>query len=114
MPNEVTPADGLPCGNGYITLTLDETGTAKYAGLLADGTAVSGSSKIALRGGLIAADSALVPIGLYASPWSFGGMLKLDWAEDVTSGYVATAVDSRFDLEWMHSYTLIMRKQKEK
>ena len=101
VPFGVNPSDGIPCGNGYLTLTVDATGTAKYAGLLADGTAVSGSSLIALRGDLADPSkcSALIPIGIYAYPWSFGGMLKLDWGEDA-GGYVATTVDSRESLEW--------------
>ena len=101
VPYGVSPYDGVPCGNGYLTLTLDETGTAKYAGLLADGTAISGSSRIALRGDIAdpANCEALVPFGLYSSPWSLGGVLKLHWAEDA-DGYVATVVDSGSALEW--------------
>lgn len=73
----------------------------KYAGLLADGTAVSGSSRIALRGDPsdISKCSVLVPVGLYSFPWSFGGMVKLDWNEDA-DGYSATTIDSRMSLEW--------------
>lgn len=101
VPFGVGPADGVPCGNGYLTLRLDGSGVAQYAGLLADGTAVSGSSMIALRGDLSApsAFSAIIPIGCYATPWSFGGMIKLDWAKD-GNGYTATVVDSRCAFEW--------------
>lgn len=101
VPFGVNPSDGAPCGNGYLTLTIDTTGTAKYAGLLADGTAVSGSSRIALRGDPsdISKCSVLVPVGLYSFPWSFGGMVKLDWNEDA-DGYSATTIDSRMSLEW--------------
>ena len=101
VPFGVSPAYGVPCGNGYLTLQLDGNGMAAYAGFLADGTALSGSSQIALRGDLAdpTACSALVPIGMYSSPWSFGGTLKLDWAKD-GNGYAATVVDSRVALEW--------------
>ena len=101
VPYGINLSDGVPCGNGYLTMTLDESGTATYAGLLADGTALSGSSKIALRGDLSTPTvcAVVVPIGAYAAPWSFGGQLKLHWAEDA-DGYVATVVDSRESLEW--------------
>jgi len=101
VPFGVDPSDGVPCGNGYLTMTVDASGMAKYAGLLADGTAVSGSSKIALRGDIadVKSCAALVPVGLYSSPWSFGGTLRLVWAED-SDGNTAMIVDSRSSLEW--------------
>jgi hypothetical protein len=67
VPSGVEPADGVPCGNGYVTLTLNSAGVAQYAGLLADGTAISGSSRIVLRGDLEdpTSCSALIPIGIF-------------------------------------------------
>ena len=43
-PEGVTPADGIPAGNGYLTLTVAAAGTVKVTGVLADGTAVSFST----------------------------------------------------------------------
>ena len=112
VPYGVGPQDGVPCGNGYLTFTLDENGTAKYAGLLADGTAVSGSSAIGLRGDpeFIETCAVVFPIGLYSDPWSFGGMVKIAWAttsldKDVAQlesdyDYTAPVVDSNTSLEW--------------
>lgn len=44
VPEGVTPADGIPAGNGYLTLTVAAANSVKISGVLADGTAVSGSS----------------------------------------------------------------------
>ena len=38
------------CGNGYLTLTVGEDGAVTYAGLLADGTAVSGTTVAQVQG----------------------------------------------------------------
>lgn len=100
VPANVDPADGVPCGNGYLTFQIDGKGNANYAGLLADGTAVSGSSRIAIRDD---ADAILVPIGIYGDSWSFGGMVKfvLDYENDEEDDdFIPVYVDSRSALEW--------------
>ncbi len=43
-PETVSAADGLPTGNGYLTLTVAESAAVKVTGALADGTAVSFST----------------------------------------------------------------------
>lgn len=43
--------DNSPEGYGYLTFTLSAAGTAKYAGLLADDTKVSGSADVAVYTG---------------------------------------------------------------
>ena len=41
-------ASNVPEGNGYLAFTIGDKGVAKYAGKLADGTAVSGSASLLL------------------------------------------------------------------
>lgn len=72
---------GLPAGNGYLTLTVDNKGTAKVAGLLADGVTKPSLSVAACA---IRPDSASsngyalhVPLFLAKSPMCFGGELRL-------------------------------------
>ena len=79
-PNS-TVNDGVPAGNGYLTLTVDAKGTTKVAGLLADGkTKISLSAKAC---GLVAdaasanGFSLRVPLFLAKSPYCFGGLLRL-------------------------------------
>ena len=43
-PLAVAPDAGVPAGNGYLTMTVDENGSAKFSGSLADGVSASGSS----------------------------------------------------------------------
>ncbi len=43
-PEAVTPADGVPVGNGYLMLTVSANNSVKMTGVLADGTSISGSS----------------------------------------------------------------------
>lgn len=52
---EVTPysleIDNAPQGYGYLTFTLSASGTAKYAGVLADSTPVSGTADVGIYSG---------------------------------------------------------------
>lgn len=80
VPEGVTGLDGIPAGNGYLTVKVDNKGTAKVAGLLADGTKVSVSVKAAA----IVADtnsllgvSMILPVFQSKSPYCFGGTLRL-------------------------------------
>jgi len=69
--------DGVPAGAGYVTITIDERGRVKYAGLMGDGTRVSGSSSF---GNLITpeGDAALwIPIFYAKKGIAFGGWLTL-------------------------------------
>ncbi|MDO5317100.1 MAG: Calx-beta domain-containing protein [bacterium] len=97
-PNAVID-DGVPAGNGYLTLTVDAKGTAKVAGLLADGqTKISLSSAAC---GLVVNDASSnglalhVPLFLSKSPYCFGGTLRLHSRAD---GVVV--VDSANPLLW--------------
>lgn len=74
-------AEGEPCGNGYLTLTLDAKGKAKVAGALADGTKYSASSSASLwRLGFD--PSVRIPLYACKSPSVFGGWLAIRFPED--------------------------------
>lgn len=93
VPSGVFAADGVPAGNGYLTLTLDARGKARVAGMLADGTTrLSYSSIVAVRD---EGDTLLVPVFVARSPYCFGGTLKLVRGEDG-----AYFVDSSELLAW--------------
>lgn len=76
----VSASDGIPAGNGYLTVKVDNKGTAKVAGMLADGTKVSVSVTAA---GIRKDDSSsfgyamYLPVFLAKSPYCFGGTLRL-------------------------------------
>ena len=98
-PECVSSADGIPAGNGYITLTIDNKGTVKAAGMLADGTTKPSISATAcaLVEDKFSANgwSMLVPLFMAKSPLVFGGTLRL-YADE--SGQVV--VDSTRPLVW--------------
>ena len=73
-------AAGLPSGNGYLTITVDNKGGVKVAGLLADNTKVSASATacgIFEDGSSALGWKMLVPVYLAKSPYCFGGRLEL-------------------------------------
>lgn len=79
VPDAVV-GDGVPAGNGYLTLTADAKGTVKVAGLLADGTKISLSPKAcALREDASSGNgySLYVPLFQAKAPSCFGGVLRL-------------------------------------
>ena len=92
-PEGVSLADGVPAGNGYLTVMVADDGIATCGGLLADGTAISCSGPVAVRGDLTdpASCKALIPVFQKTTPWSFGGLMAL--RSDGT-------FDSRTALEW--------------
>lgn len=105
VPFGATPAAGVPCGAGYVTLTVDETGLVQGAGLLADGKSLSFSARGQLIGDLSDPRTCAfyVPVFQKASPYCFGGVLKIDWKSTVEGGvsYNASTVDSYYStLEW--------------
>lgn len=79
-PNTVID-DGVPSGNGYLTVTVDAKGTAKVAGLLADGkTKISLSAKacgLVVDAGSANGFALQIPLFLAKSPFCFGGTLRL-------------------------------------
>lgn len=98
-PEAVSASDGIPAGNGYLTLTVDNKGTVKAAGMLADGTTKPSLSVAACA--LVQDDSSAngysmrVPLYFAKSPAVFGGEIRL-YADE--SGVVV--VDSSEPLVW--------------
>ena len=80
LANPNADAKLAPAGHGYCTLTVDNKGTAKVAGLLADGTKLSFSvvasavqPDCCIDGGL----TLRVPLFAAKSPYCFGGEILL-------------------------------------
>ena len=71
-------AEAAPAGVGYLTVTIGSKGSAKVAGVLADGTKVSRSRRLILDGG--EGPAACVPFfaPLYTKKGWVGGLLWLD------------------------------------
>ena len=105
VPENVTAGDGVPAGNGYVTVKVDNKGTATVAGLLADGTKVS--QKVVAAA--IRADEAsplgyamVLPFCTVKAPSCFGGTIRLMAQEGTTlpdKAYVIVA-DSQTKLVW--------------
>ena len=70
---------GEPSGNGGMTLTVSTNGIVRFAGTLADGTAVSMASYASLEGDLSNPEKCMLWIPLWASGanYSFGGVVWL-------------------------------------
>ena len=106
VPQGVTVADGVPAGNGYLTVTIDNKGTAKVAGVLADGTTKVSCSVPAC--GLIENASSAngyslwLPIYFVKKPCCFGGVLRLtaQAATDLPSGATTQVVAEPEGLLW--------------
>ena len=93
VPENVSLEDGVPAGNGYLTVVIKEKGATACAGRLADGTELSCSGPSALRGNLAEPESCalLFPVFQKTSPYSFGGLVVLR---------ADGAFNSRKALEW--------------
>lgn len=106
VPQGVTAADGVPAGNGYLTVTIDNKGTAKVAGMLADGTTKISCSVAAC--GLLADSSSLngyslwLPVYFAKNPCCFGGFLRLtaQAGTDLPSGATTQVVAAPDALVW--------------
>ena len=98
-PQGVTVADGIPAGNGYITLTVDNKGVAKVAGMLADGSTKPSLSVAACAilpdGGSSNGYAMEIPVFLAKSPVCFGGMLRL-----YADGTGTVVADASSELSW--------------
>ena len=81
VPQGVGVADGIPAGNGYITLTIDNKGTVKVAGKLGDAkNTVSLSAKacgIREDEESLIGYSMFVPVYMVKSDMCFGGELRV-------------------------------------
>ena len=102
VPQAVTPADGVPTGNGYLLMTIAANGNATYTGYLADGTAVSGSSSIGFDGDLsdLATTQLAIPVYWGVNANSFAGVVKLNWGKDAY-GAEGNTVDSSSTVRWL-------------
>lgn len=83
-PMNISAADGLPLGSGYLTLTVAADGTVKASGVLADGAAVSFSSVAVPVGDDIAdprACAVVVPVLVSKSAYSLTGFVKIAYEE---------------------------------
>ncbi len=104
-------ASGAPQGNGYVTLTLDAKGKAKIAGVLADGTALSGSAVI----GYISDDdegksAVYLPVFMAKKGVSVGGWVRLFLSDaatfggqDISAGAPLPVADGESRLSWINA-----------
>ena len=101
----VGAGDGLPDGNGYLTVKIDNKGKATVAGLLADGTKVS----LSVTAAALKEDSEseigysmYLPIFVAKSPYCFGGTLRLyaKPGKTLPNKDFAIVVDSTQPLVW--------------
>ena len=88
LPGEVSTTEGqklsadgkVPSGNGYLTVTVDNKGTAKLAGLLPDNTKVSVSATacgIVADGASANGYAMEIPVFVAKSPYCCGGWIRL-------------------------------------
>lgn len=88
LPGEVSTTEGqklsadgkVPSGNGYLTVTVDNKGTAKLAGLLPDNTKVSVSATacgIVADGASANGYAMEIPVFVTKSPYCCGGWIRL-------------------------------------
>ena len=96
------PLPGEPSGNGVMTMTVSKSGLVRFAGTLADGTAVSMASYASLEGDLSNPKTCMlwVPLWATSSAYSLGGVVWLvfdDSDSDVKAVYVSTYETK---LEW--------------
>ena len=108
----------LPAGSGYLTVTVDNGGKAKGAGLLADGTKVALSAPAAA----LLADSGsstgyamYVPVYSAKSPYCFGGLLKFTATDAVNGDGRKTAVvdGAASELAWFNDNTALSASGKD-
>ncbi len=71
--NAVSAVDGTPQGAGYVTMTIDKKGSAKFVGVLGDGTSASLSAVPALD----AVGNLILPLHSAKGQMAFGGELVL-------------------------------------
>ena len=100
-------SEGVPAGNGYLTLTVDNKGTVRVAGMLADGTTRPSLSAAAcaIRPDKSSANgyAMYVPVYLAKAPVCFGGVLRLYAVEDPdqpSGAATKVVVDASRPLVW--------------
>lgn len=89
-------ADAAPLGVGYLAVTVGSRGSAKVAGVLADGTRVSRSSRLILAEG----EERVACIPLFAPLYAQkGGIEGLLWLDPLTRT-ITTASDMDWFIRW--------------
>ena len=104
-------AAGAPQGNGYITLTLDAKGKAKIAGVLADGTSLSGSAVTGYISDDDEGESAVyLPVYLAKKTLSVGGWVRLFLSntatvdgQDISAGAPVPVADAESRLSMINA-----------
>ena len=86
---------GEPNGAGYVTATIDGSGSTRMTGVLGDGTQLTLSTAAALLDS--STDAIVLPVYSGATTRSFGGYLVLRKQGDVV------VVDADYTLEWNES-----------
>ena len=99
VPEDVTAADGVPVGNGYLTFTIADSGSVKVTGVLADGTAVSGSTIAQAIGDDASADFAKdcvlrIPFLVSKSTYAVGGVAEIAYEDPAADGALPVAMPS--------------------
>lgn len=102
---------GAPQGNGYLTITLDAKGKAKIAGVLSDGTSLSGSAVT----GYISDDgdgrsAVYLPVYMAKKTVSVGGWVRLSLSyaatvdgQDISAGAPLPVADAESTLKWINA-----------
>lgn len=119
VPQGVNVGDGVPAGNGYITLTVDNKGTVKVAGKLADAkNTVSLSAKacgIRADEGSLIGYSMFVPLYIAKANMCFGGELRIfvdkesgKAVVDSTRALICNNDDPKFTYENYEGYRMTL------
>ena len=85
VPENVSAADGVPVGNGYLTFTVAQANTVKVTGSLADGTSVSFSTIGQLVGDSLETPrgcALFVPLYVGNSAYALAGTVKIAYGSD--------------------------------
>jgi hypothetical protein len=103
VPSGTTEGEA-PGGSGYLTATVDATGGAKLAGVLADGTSFTASAQAGIGGTFDSSETysdrtAIIPFAVVNKLYCFGGELTLRFVDDGAGGFMAVA-DSEIALVW--------------
>ena len=83
-PEQVVAADGVPTGNGYLTLAVSAAGTVKVTGALADGTAVSFSTIGQVIGTSDNGDGVALSVPIYigkSTTYALAGVVQIAYPE---------------------------------
>ena len=97
VPEQVVAADGVPTGNGYLTLAVSAAGSVKVTGALADGTSVSFSTIGQVIGTSENGDDVALAVPIYigkSTTYALAGVVQIAYpkAEDEAEAEDSDAV----------------------